>query len=50
MAVNSMFKCKEFSLAKVNEVIFKLQDSSHTLAHGQECIYLFKQLFSCSVT
>ena len=30
VAVNSMFKCKEFNLAEVNEVIFQLQDSSHT--------------------
>ena len=29
VAVNSMFKCKEFNLAEVNEVIFQLQDS-HT--------------------
>ena len=30
VAVNSMFKCKEFNLAEVSEVIFQLQDSSHT--------------------
>ena len=30
MAVNSMFKSKEFNLAEVNGVIFQLQDSSHT--------------------
>ena len=30
MSVNSMFKCKEFNLAEVSEVIFQLQDSSHT--------------------
>ena len=30
VAVNSMFKCKEFNLAEVNGVILQLQDSSHT--------------------
>ena len=30
MAVNLMFKCKEFNLPEANEVIFQLQDSSHT--------------------
>ena len=29
VAVNSMFKCKEFNLAEVNGAIFQLQDSSH---------------------
>ena len=28
VAVNSMFKCKEFNLAKVSGIIFQLQDSS----------------------
>ena len=30
MAVNSMFKYREFNLAEVNEVILQLQDSSYT--------------------
>ena len=25
-----MFKCNEFDLAEVNEIIFQLQDGSHT--------------------
>ena len=37
MAVNSMLKWKEFNLAEVNEVIFQLQDSSHT---GASSMYL----------
>ena len=30
VAVNSMFKCKEFNLAEVSGVIFQLQDSGLT--------------------
>ena len=30
MDVNSMLKCNEFNLNDVNEIIFQLQDSSHT--------------------
>ena len=29
VAVNLMFKCKEFNLAEVSGVIFQMQDSSH---------------------
>ena len=47
MAVNSKFKCKEFNLAKVNEVIDKI---AAVLAHDPECIYLFKLSLSFSVT
>ena len=43
MTVNSMFKCKEFNLAKVNERL--TCKKAARLAHDPECIYLFKYYF-----